>query len=177
MTAEKEKNAAEPLAAEYYDQLLRLKAEFENFRKRADRERPRLIESGRWETLQKFLPVYDVLVKAHLEIQAHPAAGGLAAGMELIFKEFEKIFESEGVKAIEAAGKPFDPSLHEVLGVAERSDVPEGTVVEELQRGFTAKGFVLRAAKVRVARRPAGAAELPPPKGDLKMENQGGSLS
>jgi molecular chaperone GrpE len=153
----------ERLAADYWDQLLRLKAEFENFRKRTDRERPELIKTGRWDLLARLLPVYDVLLSAHQQIQAHHSAGELARGMEMIFREFTRLFESEGVTVIETVGCPCDPNRHEVLGVVERDDVEEDTVVEELQRGFLVEGRVLRPARVRIARKPAHE-EAPPPR-------------
>jgi molecular chaperone GrpE len=146
----------EQKAADYYGQLLRLKAEFENYRKRVDRERPQLVKSGSQELLAKLLPIYDVLLKLHRELHAHPKAGSLAHGMELIFKEFEKVYQSEGVTPMEdVVGKPYDPEREEVLGVVETAEAEPDTVVEELQKGFLAGGKVLRTAKVKIAKRPA----------------------
>lgn len=154
--------AAEP-GVDYYDQLLRLKAEFENFRKRTDRERPELVRFGRAEVLARLLPLCDVLLQAHEQVQrrqgqAEESLSALAKGMELIFKEFEKLLESEGVRRMEAQGKPFDHDRHDVMGAEERADLAEGTVVEVLQAGYLLDGKVLRHAKVRIARKPA-----PPP--------------
>lgn len=156
--------APEAGAPDYYEQLLRLKAEFENFRKRVDREKPELVRYGREQILTKLLPLYDVLAQAHEEIarQNATAAGSeglksLAKGMELIFKEFEKLFASEGMKPFEASGKPYDHAWHDVVGTVERADLPEGTVVDVLQPGFTLDGKVLRHAKVRISRKPATA--------------------
>ncbi len=143
---------------DYYDQLLRLKAEFENFRKRTDREKPEYYRLGKTELLLEFLPVYDLLQKAHEEIQATHAETVFARGMEGIFKEFEKIFRQEGVTAMEPAGKPYDALRHEVLGTVEKPDLKEGTVVEVLQNGFMIQDKVLRTAKVRIARKPSSAA-------------------
>ncbi len=159
-----EEQAQAPAAAEpdYYDQLLRLKAEFENYRKRVDREKPEWIQLGRAALLDRLLPLYDVLSKAHeqvLKASAAEQSKDLVEGLELIFKEFTKIFESEGVAAIEAIGKPYHHDLHEVLGFIETNERPEGEVVEELQRGYTLHGKVLRPARVRIAK------SLAPPHG------------
>lgn len=144
-------------AADVYNQLLRLKAEFENFRKRVDRERPEWVRMGEVGLLERLLPLYDVLLQAHDQIlksasKETPASQESMKGLEMIFKEFTKIFESEGVKVIESVGKPYHHDVHEVLGSVETDQHPEGTVVEELQRGYTFNGKVLRPARVRIAK-------------------------
>lgn len=150
---QKTAEAAEP-APDYLDQLIRLKAEFENYRKRTDRERPEFVKIGKAEMLLKLLPVYDAMLKAHQEVQASHNDTPLARGMEGIFKEFEKLFRDEGISPMEPMGKPFDALQQEVLGTVQtEDDTPEGTVVDVLQNGFTQKDKVLRTAKVRIARR------------------------
>lgn len=146
--------AAQP---DYYAQLLRLKAEFENYRKRIDRERPEYVKMGEARLWDRLLPVYDVLLQAHEQVLRRKNAGAgeakeIVDGLELVFKEFTRIFESEGIKPIETVGKAYDAEYHEALGVVETADHPDGTVVEELQRGYLWQGKVLRAAKVRIAR-------------------------
>lgn len=138
--------------SDFYDQLLRLKAEFENFRKRSDREKPEYYKLGKAEALLKFLPIYDLLQKAHEQIQASHADTELAKGMEAIFKEFQKIFKEEGIAAMEPVGKPYDPLKHEVLGALEKPGFEDGAVVEVLQNGFMLQDKVLRTAKVRIAK-------------------------
>ncbi len=148
-----------------FDQLVRLKAEFENFRKRVDRERPELVAYGRGELLSRLIPLYDVLLSAHEEVLRHQewvkAAANkadhapgteLVRGLEMIFVEFTKLFGAEGIEAMETLGKPYDFNRHEVVGQVETDGEPEGTVVEEVQRGYLLRGKVLRAAKVRVAK-------------------------
>lgn len=144
--------AAEP---DYFNQLLRLKADFENFRKRVDREKPELYKLGRAELLLKFIPIYDLLGKVHEEVQAAHLNTPLAQGMEGIFKEFQKIFKEEGVAVMDPAGKPFDALLHEVVGTVETDKAEEGCVVDVLQPGFMLGDKVLRTAKVRIAIKPA----------------------
>ncbi len=141
--------AAEP---DYFNQLLMLKAEFENYRKRVDRERPEHYKRGKAELLLKLLPIHDLLRRAHEQIQVSHARSELAKGMEGIFREFEKIFKAEGASPMDALGKPYDARAHEVIGIVESEDAAEGTVVEVLENGFTLNGDVLRTAKVRVAK-------------------------
>lgn len=150
-------DAQQTSAADLYRQLLTVKADFENYRKRVDREKPEWVKLGEAGILARLLPLYDVLLQAHEQVLKASGEGGanskeLIAGLELLFKEFTKMFESEGVKVIEAVGKPYDYDRHEVLGSVETNDQPEGTVVEELQKGFTFQGKVLRPARVRIAK-------------------------
>ena len=134
------------------DQLLLLKAEFENYRKRTDREKPEFIRLGKAQLILKFLPVYDLLQRAHQEILKTHTDTPVAKGMEGIFKEFEKIFKEEGVTVMEAQGKPFDAMRHEIMGTVEKEGVEDGSVAEVLEHGFMMQDRVLRTAKVRVAK-------------------------
>lgn len=138
---------------DYLDQLVRLKAEFENFRKRTDREKPEYFKLGKAEVVLKLLPIYDVLRQAHQSLQISHNDTPLAKGMEGIFKEFEKLFKEEGVSVMEPAGKPFDALKHEVLGTVPESEAEDGTVVDVLQPGFMMQDKVLRTAKVRIAKK------------------------
>ncbi|MCX5783515.1 MAG: nucleotide exchange factor GrpE [Elusimicrobia bacterium] len=150
------------LAEQYYEQMVRLKAEFENYRKRIEKEKPEFIRWGKTEMLIKLLPLYDVILKAHDQlnkIMADKAAcegptGELCKGLEIIFKEFSKLFESENVKSMESLGKPYDPMSHEVLGVVEGDDSNDGIVVDEIQKGFTCGDKMIRPARVRIAKKP-----------------------
>ncbi|MBI3549369.1 MAG: nucleotide exchange factor GrpE [Elusimicrobia bacterium] len=150
-----DKNGTPP--PDYYAQLLQLKAEFENYRKRIDRERPEYVKLGKAQLWERLLPVYDVLFQAHEQVLKLSSAGAgdaksVVAGLELVFKEFTRIFESEGISPIETVGKPFNHDSHDVLGTVETEEHPDGTVVEELQRGYMWQGRVLRPAKVRIAK-------------------------
>jgi len=151
-----------------FDQLLRLKAEFENYRKRMDREKPEWERMGRVQLLGKLLPLHDVLLSAHEQAlrrreilekagESSKDVAELLRGLEMIFKEFTKFFEAEDVRAIEAAGKPYDFNVHDVVGQVETDSLPEGVVVEEVARGYTLGGKVLRPARVRVAKKPSSA--------------------
>ena len=144
---------ATPPAPDYYGQLVRLKAEFENYRKRVDRDRPEWLKLGRAEVVAKFLPLYDLLQHAHQEVRAGHADTPLAKGLEAIFREFEKLFKEEGVTPIEAAGKPFDPHFHEAFGFVEMPGIEEGAVAEVLQAGYLLGDKVLRPARVRLQKK------------------------
>lgn len=139
------------------DQLLRIKAEFENYRKRVDREKPALIRHGREEVLSRLLPLYDTLLSAHEQVVRHNdegrTAGEIVRGLELTFQEFTKFFQTEGIERMEAVGRPYDVDKHEVLGQVATDDFEEGTVVEVLQRGYLLQGRTLRTAKVRIAKK------------------------
>lgn len=148
------KTADAQRADELYGQLLKLKAEFENYRKRVDRDRPEWIRMGEIRVIERLLPILDALVLAQETLKNEKSASkDLLLGFELIFKELSKFFESEGVTRIETVGKPYHHDLHEVLGSVETDEHPEGTVVEELQRGYTFQAKVLRPARVRIAKR------------------------
>ncbi len=160
---------------EYYDQLLRLKADFENYRKRVEKEKPELIKWGKAELLSRLLPLYDLLLQAHLHIakvQESPEglspaqAGELMKGLEMIFKEFSKTFENEGIRPMETAGKPYDPMSAEIMGIVETGEERDGLVVDELQKGFYYGDKVLRPARVRIGRKKAEEKPAPEASGD-----------
>ena len=140
---------AEP-APDYFGQLLRLKAEFENYRKRVDREKPEWYRMGEAGVLEKLLPLFDLLRHAHQEVKAGHADTPLAKGMDAIFKEFEKLFKEEGVTQMDPLGKAFDPHYHEALGFVNRPGIDDGLVADVLQTGFLIGDKVLRTAKVRL---------------------------
>ena len=145
-----EKQAEKASEPDYYGQLIRLKAEFENYRKRVDREKPEWHVLGRAAVLSKLLPLYDLLQHAHQDVLKGYAETPLAKGMDAIFREFDKLFKEEGVTAMAPAGKPFDPHYHEALGFADQPGTPEGAVADVLQTGFLLGDKVLRTAKVRL---------------------------
>lgn len=138
---------------DYYEQLIRLKADFENYRKRMERERPMLVELGREKVIEKFLPLYDVMLKARGEINKEKAdVNTLKSGLEMVFKELEKIFDSEGIKVMQCVGKACNYDEHEVLVSIPANKELDGKIIEEVQKGFTLNGRVLRHAKVCVGK-------------------------
>lgn len=145
--------AEKPAEPDYYSQLIRLKAEFENYRKRVDREKPDWYKLGAAGVLSKLLPLYDLLRHAHEEVKTGHGDSPLAKGMEAIFKEYDKLFKEEGVTKMDPLGKGFDPHYHEAFGFVDKPGFEEGTVADVLQAGFLLGEKVLRTAKVRLQKK------------------------
>lgn len=138
---EKEKN-------ELYEQLLRKVAEFENFRKRTQKEKEELIKYGNEKLLLEFLAILDDLGNAVQSAKQTSDFNSLVTGLELIWGKARKLFEQAGVVEIESpVGKPFDVELHDAL-MTMPSELPEGYVVQELQKGYKFFDKVLRHTKV-----------------------------
>lgn len=157
---EKQKKQSE----DYYNQLLRLQADFENYRKRVEKERPELIKYGKADILIRLLPLYDLLLSAHNHINSAKDGGNsddVLKGLEMIFKEFSKVFEAEGLRQMEPVGKPYDPMASEILGVVEGTEENDGLVTEELQKGFYYGDKILRPARVKIAKKKAAPAPEP----------------
>ena len=151
--AEAASAAQSPAEPDYYNQLLRLKAEFENYRKRVDREKPEWFKLGRAEVTAKLLPLYDLVRHAHEEVKKGHADTPLAKGMDAIFREYDKLFKEEGVTELNPLGKPFDPHYHEAFGFVDKAGFEEGDVADVLQSGFLLGDKVLRTAKVRLQKK------------------------
>lgn len=138
-----------------WDQFLRARADFDNYRRRMEREAERLAERGRQQLLLEFLEVVDNFQRALMpQVLAAADPDGLRRGLELIARQLDNLLGKEGVEPIEAVGKPFDPRLHEAVAVWECEDVEQETVTDEMQKGYLYRGEVLRPARVRVARPP-----------------------
>ncbi|MGA2090084.1 MAG: nucleotide exchange factor GrpE [Endomicrobiales bacterium] len=138
-------------AREYYDQLLRMKAEFDNFRRRTEKERTTHIAWGKEEILRKQVSILDILEQALASTKISSNIESIQQGLEMITQEFVRMLSSEGVKEMQCVGMQFDPTLHEALEQVV-SDQPEGTIVSVLQKGYTMNGRVVRPAKVQVAK-------------------------
>ena len=130
------------------DRLARLQAEFENARKRAERERAEYREYAAGTVAEQFLTVLDNL---ELALKAKGSAEQLRSGVSLIVKQMEEILEKMQVKVVPTVGEAFDPRFHEALGTVERDDVPDQHVAEEIRRGYKIRERLLRPALVRVA--------------------------
>jgi molecular chaperone GrpE len=130
------------------DRLARLQAEFENARKRAERERIADRDYATGKVVEQFLPVVD---NFELAFKASASAEQLRSGVELIVKQMDEILRQLQVTPIPAVGEPFDPRLHEALGSVECDDVPDQHVAEEVRRGYKLRERLLRPALVRVA--------------------------
>jgi molecular chaperone GrpE len=139
------------------ERLLRLQAEFDNYRKRQARERAEYLKFATEGMLLDLLPVLDNLERAIAAAQAACAPAALLDGIQITARLFRSAIEKHGVKAIDAVGRPFDPSVHQAVAQVETSG-PENVVVDEIQKGYLLEGRVLRAAMVRVSRAPETAA-------------------
>ena len=146
-------------ADEHWDRLLRTAADFENFKKRAARERIEAAQSANVALLQKLLPVLDHFEMAQTAAQsAEVPQGGMAslqAGIAMIQQQLKGILAETGLEEIDAAGKPFDPMLHEAVSQMETADAPEGWVVQQIRKGYKLRDRLLRPAAVVVAKKPA----------------------
>ncbi len=138
------------------DRLARLQAEFENARKRAERERAEYRDYAAGSVVEQFLPVLD---NFELALKATGTAHQLRSGVSLIVKQMEEVLEKMQVKVIPAVGEAFDPRVHEALGTVERDDVPDQHVAEEIRRGYKLRERLLRPALVRVAHNPKQVSE------------------
>jgi molecular chaperone GrpE len=135
--------------------LVRLQADFENYRKRIERERHQERHRGAEGLVEHLLPVLDAFDRA---ISAHPDAAHdeYRTGFQLIRKQLFDALTKQGLQKIETDGKRFDPHMHHAIERRETSDEPDGAILEELQAGYTFHGKVLRPAMVRVAVNPEG---------------------
>ena len=136
-----------------YDRYLRARAELDNAKKRAQRDREEYVRYANESLLREILPVLDNFDRA-LQAARDAEAPGLVAGVELIHRELLKVLEKFGVTSYTAVGQPFDPEKHEAVMRVETTDAPEMTVVEETLRGYLLNGRILRPAAVTVAVRP-----------------------
>jgi molecular chaperone GrpE len=135
------------------ERLLRLQAEFDNYKKRMAREKAEFLKFATESLLLEFLPVLDNLERAVASARAEAAnREAVADGIEMIVRLFRSTLDKAGVKPMEAAGQPFDPGLHQAIAQVETADGPENLVVEEVQKGYFLEGRVLRAAMVKVSR-------------------------
>jgi len=133
------------------DRLARLQAEFENARKRAERERTEYRDYATGSVAEQFLTVLDNL---ELALKSTGSAQQLRSGVSLIVKQMEEILEKMQVKVVPTVGEEFDPRFHEALGTVERDDLPDQHVAEEVRRGYKIRERLLRPALVRVAHNP-----------------------
>jgi molecular chaperone GrpE len=138
------------------DRLARLQAEFENARKRAERERQEFREFATGSVVEQFLPVID---NFELALKSTGTAEQLRSGVELIVKQMEEALRQLQVTAIPSVGEEFDPRLHEALGSVERDDLPDQYVAEEIRRGYRLRDRLLRPAMVRVVNNPKQVSE------------------
>ena len=140
-------------AEETYDRLLRVSAEFDNFKKRSTREMDEYRKFANQSLIKEMLSVVDNLELAMNSTNGHKAIDkDLLQGLEMTHKEILKVFEKFNVKPIDAIGQPFDPAFHEAVMQEETNDSPKNTVINELQRGYMIHDRLLRPSMVVVAK-------------------------
>jgi molecular chaperone GrpE len=137
------------LARDYYDQIVRLKADFENYRRRCEKEKKSYLEWGKEKVLVKQIDIYDVLQQALRSVKTDNNIKSIVVGLEMISKEFSKMLTEEGVEEIQC--ETFDPNICEALDYVE-SDEKDGKILEIYQKGYKINGKVIRVAKVKVAK-------------------------
>ncbi len=145
-------------ADDYYDQLLRLKAEFENYRKRVEKEKQDLRAWGKQEVLMPLLSLVDVFEQALSQAEHAKDMKQVTEGLGYLHKSFSNFLKSEGLSVVELMGKPFDPHTAEAVEQTEVEESKVGQVVEELQKAYSFQGRIIRPARVRV-----GVAKSPTP--------------
>lgn len=135
---------------ELNDRLMRTMAEFDNFRKRTEKEKTQMFEIGARDIIEKILPVIDNFERGLGTISEEEKEGAFAQGIEKIYRQLVSSLEEAGLKPIEAAGKEFNPNFHNAVMHAEDPDLGENIVAEEFQRGYMYKDSVVRHSMVKV---------------------------
>ena len=147
---DKKQDALKDKIAELEDTTKRQLAEFENFRRRTEKEKATMFDMGAKSVIEKILPVIDNFERGLASVPADEAEDGFYNGMNMIYKQLLGELDKIGVKPIEAKGKEFDPNLHNAVMQVQSDEFESGTVAEELQKGYTYHDSVVRHAMVSV---------------------------
>ena len=131
--------------------MTRQMAEFDNFRKRTEKEKAQMYEIGAKDIIEKILPVVDNFERGLSSVPEEEKATPFAEGMEKIYKQFMTTLEGIGVKPIEAVGQEFDPDFHNAVMHVEDEELGENIIAEEFQKGYTYRDSVVRHSMVKVA--------------------------
>lgn len=144
-------------AEEHWERYVRTAADFENFKKRAAREREDMARYAHQSLLGRLIPVLDNFESALAAAQTAQAgsADSLKTGVNMILEQFKSVLAEAGLEEIDATGQAFNPSLHEAVSQQETSDVPEGQVVQQLRKGYRLRDRLLRPATVVVSKKAA----------------------
>ncbi|MCD8171758.1 nucleotide exchange factor GrpE [Enterocloster sp. OA13] len=147
----KKKDPRDEKIEELTDRVKRQMAEFENFRKRSEKEKSTMYEMGARDIIERMLPVVDNFERGLATVPEDEKGSPIAEGMEKIYKQFQKTLEEAGVKAIEAVGQEFDPNFHNAVMHVDDDSLGENIVAEELQKGYMYRESVVRHSMVKVA--------------------------
>lgn len=136
---------------ELTDRVTRQMAEFDNFRKRTEKEKAAMYEIGAKNVIEKLLPIVDNFERGFLTVAEEDKEDAFVKGMEMVYKQIMTTFETIGVKPIEAVGQEFNPDLHNAVMHVEDEEAGDNMVVEEFQKGYTYRDSVVRHSMVKVA--------------------------
>ena len=144
-------------AKEYWDKLLRTAADFENYKKRATRERQEAVKFANEGIISTLIPVLDNFDMAMAATANAPDAAiqSLQSGISMIHQQLKKALADAGLEEVDATGQKFDPNLHEAVAQQESADVPEGHVLQQMRKGYKLRDRLLRPASVVVAKKPS----------------------
>jgi len=147
----KKKDEKDEKIEELSDKLLRQMAEFDNFRKRTEKEKSAMYEVGAKGIIEKLLPVVDNFERGLAAVPEDKKEDGFVTGMEMVYKQLLTMLESVDVKPIEAVGQEFNPDLHNAVMHVDDEELGDNIVVEEFQKGYTYRDSVVRYSMVKVA--------------------------
>lgn len=147
----KKKDAKDALIEELQDKVKRQMAEFDNFRKRTEKEKSSMFEMGASDIIKKLLPIVDNFERGFNSISEEERETPFAKGMDMVYKQTMKMLEDSDVKPIEALGMEFNPELHNAVMHVEDDSVGDGIIVEEFEKGYTYRETVIRHSMVKVA--------------------------
>lgn len=147
----KKKDKKDEKIEELNDKYTRLFAEFDNFRKRSEKEKTAMFEVGAKSIIEKILPIIDSFERGLATVSEEEKNGGFAEGMDKVYKQLITSLEEAGVKQIEAVGQEFDPNLHNAVMHVEDENLGENIIAEEFQKGYTYRETVVRHSMVKVA--------------------------
>ena len=142
-------------AEENWDRFLRLAADFENYKKRAARERQEAVTFANEALLKKLIPTLDAFEMALAAAKPDPANQSLREGIVMVSNQLKSTLAEAGLEEIDATGKVFDPACHEAVSQQETAEVPEGRVVQQIRKGYKFHNRLIRPAGVIVAKKPA----------------------
>lgn len=143
-------------AAQAREQYLLAVADFENFRKRVDKEKEDIVCFANEQLIHELLPILDNLQRALSMELDQAGADSILEGVQMVSEQLHSVLGACGLVPVEAVGGPFDPQHHEAVGVLPSEEHDEGTVISELQRGYRLRGKILRPSMVHVAGQPSG---------------------
>ena len=149
-SAEEGSSEENPELLQLKDKYLRTLAEYENFRKRSEKEKAQMFELGAKSIIEALLPVVDNFERALSHVQEEEKDSPFVKGIEGIYKQIQKMFADCNIQEIEALGKKFDPALHNAVMTEEEGDAEEDTITQDLQKGYSYRGNVVRHSMVKV---------------------------